>query len=335
MANATYKTNQSAVVQELLMRANAILGYPKTGIAANGATHVGGGIHADDSQVVTDALTDISVDSTNGDTFLLVTDTFRTTIDTVKAAAQARINGGTAISFDAEIVALSEQAEAYGDSAQKVFNPRQIPNCEVWARADTGVTSSGGAVSAWNAYTASNGAVPLVQATGARKPTLLSADTNGRSVLSFDGGDWLDIAGAQIPQPSTVYIVVKAADQLGDKTVLVTGDDAVRLRFSLDRWETYAGQTISVGPVNGMCVFETVFNNTHSLVGVNGGGPNEVVLGANSGSSGVRIGAANDGAAGLTGRVCEFILYNRVLSSLERTTIRTALSAQYGIKGVK
>lgn len=332
MADATYKSSKSAVIQELIRRANGVLGYPKIGKVANGATNVGGGVHVPDDQVITAALTEVSVDTANGNTFLHVTDAFRVTLDAEKAAAAARIAALQAISFDVEIVALAEEAVAFGDLAQPVFNPRQIPNCKYWQRADTGIVQLANSISEWTVYTDTIPALSS-QAVALNKPTWVANDFNGRASVSFDGGDFLHFVAGAFAQASTLYIVAKPADQVGSKTILTTGDDGMRFRFEGANIEGFAGQTISVGPIGATTnIFEFVVSGSQSRVGVNNTGPDPVIMGGNTGTGGIRTGADNAGATGLVGVVFEMIYYTRVLTPEERLVVRKGLGYQYGIQ---
>jgi hypothetical protein len=55
-------------------------------------------------------------------------------------------------------------------------------------------------------------------------------------------------------------------------------------------------------------------------------------MGGNTGGGGIRTGADNAGANGLTGVVFEMIYYTRVLTAAERLVVRKGLGYQYGIQ---
>lgn len=332
MADATIITNQSAVVQEMVRRCNSLLGFPKVGLAANGATALPGQIQMPETSIVSTSATEVTAVPANGNTYLHVTDTFRNTINTVVAAANARITNGTAISFDQELVALTESAYAVADVPQTIFNPLQISGAGAWLRADTGVTSAASAVSQWMAYTTSQGA-PFGQATASAKPTLTAAASAGRSAITFGVDDFMTNGQAEIRQPGTIYIVAKPANVVGTKVLLISADGNFRVQYVNANVEVYAGSTISVGPTTAVVsLIEIVLEGNNSLVGINGSGPNFVSLGANNGLGGLRVGSDNAGANFFTGDMFEMIYFARTLNAEERKTVRYALGDQYALK---
>lgn len=332
MADATIKSTASAVIQELVLRANQLLGYPKVGRVANGATSVPEGVQMPEELIISELPTALTVDPATGETFLLVTDAFRPTVVAVQEAAQDRIDGAAAVSFDAEIVALTEAAVAYGDVPQTVFNPRSMANCAAWFRADTGVTSAADLVSAWNAYLATSAPIQWTQAVGANQPELVPAALNGRPAIQCDTDKWLQHAGAAFEQPMTLYIVGGQDNQVGNKTLVNTLDNGIRAGYNGGTLETTAGTLVPiVGVGTGTRVFEWVIDGANSRVGIDNSGPNLVNLGANDGT-GIRFGANAAGGNGLVGPIFEVIYFSRVLTAQERRTVRSGLGAQYGMK---
>jgi hypothetical protein len=94
--------------------------------------------------------------------------------------------------------------------AAAAFVPTDISGCELWLRADMGVTDAGaGAVSAWadqsgNGYSATQG-------TAGKRPTFTSAvaSLNSQDALSHDGGDSLEVASFAFPATFSLFMVHK------------------------------------------------------------------------------------------------------------------------------
>ena len=85
--------------------------------------------------------------------------------------------------------------ETYLYSKWILSSPTNIAGCIGWwdASDTASITSSGGAVSQWNDK--SSQGKHVTQATAGAKPTTGTATVNGRNVLVFDGGDYLNYAG--------------------------------------------------------------------------------------------------------------------------------------------
>lgn len=73
--------------------------------------------------------------------------------------------------------------------------PADIDNLHSWWRADTGITTEGGAVSTWAPRV---GSFSLTQGTGSAQPTHITSNAafNNQPSVSFDGGDSVNAATA-------------------------------------------------------------------------------------------------------------------------------------------
>lgn len=97
------------------------------------------------------------------------------------------------------------------------FSPLSLAPALWLDAADTStITASGGAVSQWNDK--SGNGKHLAQTTAAAQPTTAASTLNGRNVLTFDGGDWLQASTANDwtflhdGSASTVWIVARAGN---------------------------------------------------------------------------------------------------------------------------
>jgi hypothetical protein len=166
------------------------------------------------------------------------------------------------------------------------FSPLTIPGLAVWLDASdastlfqasngtTPATADGDVVGYWGDKS-SNGRHPI-QATTANKPLLKLATQNGRNVVRFDGiDDYLQVAFAALPQPNTVFLVLKSSGAAfrrftdgtaaGDRCVIFydTGPGALAM---------FSGTTVSVPAVSvANCSLLTVlFSGANSTTRANG-----------------------------------------------------------------
>lgn len=109
------------------------------------------------------------------------------------------------------------------------FSPRQFSGLQLWLDGSdqSTVTLNGTTVSEWRSKV---GGIALTQGTAAAQPTLTANYVNGRSALTFDGGDALaTTSGALSIAPSTSFIVFDEKTAVSFAGLLVgapaSGDD--------------------------------------------------------------------------------------------------------------
>jgi len=100
--------------------------------------------------------------------------------------------------------------------ASTIASPLDVANCQLWLTADTGVTSAGGAVSAWANQGLAGGSFTAVTT-----PTLIANGVNGKAAVCAVSGNvsmtstklWTDIATASA---WTAFALVRFQDPAGD-----------------------------------------------------------------------------------------------------------------------
>lgn len=212
--------------------------------------------------------------------------------------------------------------------------PSDLTGLQLWLKADAIVGKvDGDAISTWS--DSSGNSKDATQATGVNQPIYKTNILNGLPVLRLNGSQWMAQATFAVSQPITVFAVAKqtsnstnasvfSASDANENTLLFTTNTPNRL--DLYGGTDLFGYTDLLGSFN---VLTGVFNGASSINQVNG---RPEALG-NAGALNIttyRIGN-NAGGSTLTGDIAEVIVYNRVLSTFERSQIDTYLSDKYRI----
>lgn len=206
------------------------------------------------------------------------------------------------------------------------FLPSDLSNLAAWFRFNSGITSSGGAVSQWN--DASGNARHLFQATGAAQPAL-----QGDGSILFDGtSDFLRCDPFTLNQPATYYLLVKQVTW-GSGQGLLDGNAAlanlIYMSGASPAVELYAG---SAGVANntGLAVgvygvIAAVFNTASSLLQINNGTATTGNPGINP-ASGLTIGARGGSDANYSNiQVKEVVVYAAAHDSTTRAQVTAYL----------
>lgn len=187
--------------------------------------------------------------------------------------------------FDAPYIATKSSKKGWGD------NIPITPNLAAWYRYRRGITNTSGGVSSW--ADASGRQRPLLQATSAIRPTMMSDGT-----LLFDGvGDYMQAAFTLI-QPFTVFMLFQQVTWTSGDVIFdgATGTTKVTQTASTPELTLDGGSALSASntiPVGKFGVMACVFNGATSRLRAAGGGPTVSVTG-NAGSNnpgGITIGA--------------------------------------------
>jgi hypothetical protein len=204
--------------------------------------------------------------------------------------------------------------------ASRVGKP--IPTAlAAWYRYNTGITSSGGTVSAWANQT---GGEALVQATSGNRPTLESDGT-----ILFNGVDqFLKTAPFTLNQPTTVYFLGRqvtwtAGDKIFDGDTSVSGEVRQSISSPNIRARVAAGDgdlnsNLAVGSYGVICV---VFSGANSLLQINSTSPVAQNLGT-TGMGGFTLG--RPGAASIEfGNIQakEVLIYNAAHDANQRAAV--------------
>lgn len=236
------------------------------------------------------------------------------------------------------------------------FTPASITGLAAWYDAsDAGsITSAAGAVSQWNDL--SGNAKHLTQATAAAKPTTGGTTLNGRNVITFDGGDYANYAGATGVDVGAATILGVASESSGADYQGVV----ILHHTSGNDWDNARAIAIDTGDAsNVLGVNRAGFSNagqariagagatpaavwagrvaSDGLVQAykNGGVPatstRSVAFGTADG--GIALGArytAGALSASLTGMIAEVVIYKTTISDADLNRVGNYLATKWG-----
>jgi len=221
------------------------------------------------------------------------------------------------------------------------FLPPQVGNLVSWLRADMGITLNGSNVSAW-ADQSGNGN-HVTQATAVKQPTYVASDAsyNGLPTVSFGGAQSMNTAAllpsSPIAQPITMILAGQTHQSPGgsflcefsgtrflfyyttigpDLRVFANGSELLDNVNVADQKHVYAAQ------FNGAASALYIDNSqTAAASGTVGAGSlTDLAVGSESGTANF-----------LTGKIAEVIVYNSVISPIQRSTLFAYLGSRYGI----
>ena len=203
------------------------------------------------------------------------------------------------------------------DNATSGFTATEISDGTMLAWVGTGGTDNG-FVTTW--YDQSGNTNNAVQATTTKQPKIVSAGAvvveNSKPALSFDGGDYFQDTFA-IGTTSTGFIVGKTqvGDAFLDDIAVVNGNNIRTLSATEVRYATNSGaggstlvHTVPSGTWNNQNLISYISDGANSQVGVNDSATTGS-LASPTNVTGVTIGAAQNGNAGVAGTMQEVIVY--------------------------
>ena len=205
------------------------------------------------------------------------------------------------------------------DNATSGFTATEVSDGTMLAWVGTGGTDNG-FVTTW--YDQSGNTNNAVQATTTKQPKIVSAGAvvveNSKPALSFDGGDYFQDTFA-VGTTNTGFIVGKAqvADAFFDDIAVVNGNNIRTISATEVRYTTNSGgggtanyfiHTVPSGTWNNQNLISYISDGANSQVGVNGSATTGSVANPTN-VTGVTIGAAQNGNAGVTGTMQEVIVY--------------------------
>lgn len=217
------------------------------------------------------------------------------------------------------------------------FGPRSVPGLKLWLTADALSLSDGDPVSAWP--DSSGQGNTATQATGAKQPLYKAAQVNNRPVVRFDGiDDWVKTAAFALPQPSTVYIVLRQITWASERRVF---DDIVGNALTLIQRTATPGLALYAGgggvsptttslAVGSFGIVACVYNgNDNSLIAVNAAAGSTGALTGTASASGFTLGA--NAAISLPSNidVAEVAVYSGAHDAATRTALKNYLNARY------
>jgi len=230
---------------------------------------------------------------------------------------------------------------------QRNFLPTQMAGVAAWYdSADTSsIVSSAGAVSQWNDK--SGNGYHATQGAAANQPVTNATTQNGKNVIDFATNDRLVLPSGlhSIPNASnTIFCVGKRNTDSTAQVMVIFEEGSTNYRAGMFfaslagqvayRNDTGAGTNafltgVTTTNFNAFC---GSFNGTTGQsVSVNNGTP--VTNTSGSAESGITIGSigAGNAALALTGSVAELIIWNRELSTAEKSVVFAYLRAKWGL----
>ena len=225
------------------------------------------------------------------------------------------------------------------DTTPPPFNPTNIAGCQLWLRADLGVTQIATIVSAWADQSGTGDSNKNFTSSGNPTITANNSSFNNQSTINFNAtlsqtftsGTW----ASSLPNPYTIFMVV---DDTPASLCFADYGYSQAAEFALvDVGDGHYGYSAAGSTVPNITVSFTtpqaiaIQNN----VGSSAAWASTITAGATGGFSAftikqIRLGAAtyyND----LTGSIAEVIVYDSVLSTTNFTTIMNYLGTRYNI----
>lgn len=223
------------------------------------------------------------------------------------------------------------------NSKFRPVTPLDINIPEIWLDASDSSTISlnGSNVSQWDDK--SYNEFSFIQATESRQPLYSSAKRNGLNAVTFDGTDdnLKTTFTKTFTQPNTIFVVASVSTGSGDYIYDgINSTNRHALLGNSDRWTLYGGLFLSTTTSynSNLHLHSTVFNSSSSIHRLDG----TQVLSGNTGTQnladGLNLGTFYNSVSNpLNGDICEFILYNSILSDNERDIIESYLMTKWGI----
>ncbi len=235
----------------------------------------------------------------------------------------------------------------YGQRPWYGFVPTDIAGCQLWLKADAGITKDGSNyVSKW-ADQSGNGN-DAVQAVGSAQPLWVDGILNSKPVISFDGiGDFLDFPSGMLYNLSAIsfFIVIKPVGINSNKGYFAPSlsyNTGISL-YSYPSWTlNINGYRIFSSPPNAI-ILESAWTlsnflySTSSTSGyINGGtiAPFDAAFKGNLELNGVyALGRYAGGIGSYYGQmeVSEVIIYNSAISDANRQLVETYLNSKYAL----
>ena len=165
---------------------------------------------------------------------------------------------------------------------------------------------------------------------------------NGLQTLSFDGThDHLESSTVNIPQPITLFTVLKLTGGSGDKRVITGQSSASRAILSmaetskLSLWSgSWASSNFSTPSATEFVTIGAIFDGSNSRLILNGSTQSGLNPGTQGLTSGLLIGANwNHTNEFFGGQIAEIIIFNKHSPQTEREEVEGYLAQKWGLTG--
>lgn len=224
------------------------------------------------------------------------------------------------------------------------FQPTQLPGCVLWLRADLGVTTVSGNVSAWADQSGQGNNYQQVTAID-RPAYSASGGPNSTASINFTGtnSNCLTSVGNSnsYAQPFTLLMVFSCGGIVGTTDLFDTGNPEVLFRFSsATGFQPYAGTiptAITISSVASATALQVDFNGASSVVYQNGSsvassqslGTNALPF-TNSGAPNT-IGCNRSGTGAGAMHLSEVVAFSNNPTATNRAALNGYLLARYGV----
>jgi hypothetical protein len=208
----------------------------------------------------------------------------------------------------------------------------------VWLKPESGITrDANGAVSAWQDSSGNNNS--CIQATTAAMPAYRSNAFGVMPGLSFDGGDWLTGSSGMSTASYTKVVRVRLSSLTASNNILSSGAASSTTRHALFMASTalprmwHKGDFVTSGTAmtaeTDYTLAATYSSTTKAgILYLNGVQVGTGTSTANTTDATYQLGNLSSGAFNMVGSIGEVIIYNRVLTSTEISSVVGYLNAK-------
>lgn len=177
-----------------------------------------------------------------------------------------------------------------------------------------------------------NGNHPI-QGTQINKPLWVDDELNGYPVLRFNESNWLKCQyPTTINQPITIFALWRKSNAGNYACFCNYSSSYFDLQSNGTGVQIHAGVTLGYTKTSpfDFILSSSIFNSTASKIFENGA----LLMSGNVGSgimNGITIGALCNNTWKLNGDIAEIIIYNKLLSNIDRKNVETYLMNKYGL----
>lgn len=217
-------------------------------------------------------------------------------------------------------------------SSVAAFSPADLSGLTLWLKGDaiTGA-SDGDALGSWT--DSSGSGHPTTQSTGSKKPIYKTSILNGLPVVRFDGLTQTMSASFTLAQPVTVVVAANYRSARNTNDTLIDGFTVNTMRLfrittGIKMYAGAFGPEVTLDP-QAWHIYSAVFNGTNSSLEAD----SSTTFTGNAGTAspgGIWLASAADVEPGPVD-IAELVLYNRALSSTEKSNVISYLQSKYGL----
>lgn len=242
---------------------------------------------------------------------------------------------------------MPNHGNAFISFGEAPFSPADISDLKLWLDVSDAATITKDVsdfVSQWDDKSGEGNDVS--QATGSQQPLWVDAVQNGLPIIRFDGiDDFLAISsfiGGALTQPNTIFVVTKMASISSGSNSFVFDGTASSNRnalldlqiisangYSLFAAALIQNTTTAIDTTN-ILLYDMIFNTVSSELFRSGVSLVSGDVGTNT-LTGITLAAEFGGGFNSNIDIAEIILYNKILTSQERTDVRNHLNTKWGL----